>query len=141
MGSSRSPPWLPPPSRSRSSLLPRGSTPSGSEAPSWHPSPPSRRCGSPSRSSMRLVPASSIASASKKRYFFTYVTCTNLLFSNLFFPFCFFFFTFISNDVCYSTILVRLSSDFFYTKKIKKYFFRFFEKKFEWCQKKKKKKS
>merc|ERR1711974_214640 len=29
---------------------PRGSTPSGSEAPSWLPSPPSSRCGSPSRS-------------------------------------------------------------------------------------------
>merc|ERR1712107_658695 len=42
----RSPPWLPPPSRSRSSLPPRGSTPSGSEAPSWLPSPPSSRCGS-----------------------------------------------------------------------------------------------
>merc|ERR1712037_932030 len=33
----RSPPWLPPPSRSRSSLPQRGSTPSGSEAPSWLP--------------------------------------------------------------------------------------------------------
>merc|ERR1712226_25309 len=32
------------PSRSRSSLPPRGSTPSGSEAPSWPPSPPSSRC-------------------------------------------------------------------------------------------------
>merc|ERR1712071_396895 len=39
----RSPPWLPPPSRSRSSLPPRGSTPSGSVAPSWPPSPPSSR--------------------------------------------------------------------------------------------------
>merc|ERR1712037_1073783 len=37
----RSPPLLPPPSRSRSSLPPRGSTPSGSEDPSWPPSPPS----------------------------------------------------------------------------------------------------
>merc|ERR1712228_45546 len=34
-------------------LLPRGRTPSGSVAPSWLPSPPSRRCGSPSRSSTR----------------------------------------------------------------------------------------
>merc|ERR1712096_510926 len=42
---------------------PRGSTPSGSEAPSWLPSPPSRRCGSPSRSSTRLDPASSTANA------------------------------------------------------------------------------
>merc|ERR1719350_1958554 len=31
----RSPPWLPPPSRSRSSLPPRGSTPSGSEKLEW----------------------------------------------------------------------------------------------------------
>merc|ERR1712002_1225012 len=51
--------------RSRSSLLPRGSTPSGLVAPSWLPSPPSRRCGSPSRSSTRLDPESSTANASK----------------------------------------------------------------------------
>merc|ERR1711921_42235 len=55
--------------RSRSSLLPRGSTPSGSEAPSWLLSPPSRRCGSPSRSTTRLVPELSTASASKKPFF------------------------------------------------------------------------
>merc|ERR1712107_518803 len=52
----RSPPWLPPPSRSRSSLPPRGSTPSGSESPSWLPSPPSSRCGSPSRSTTSAAP-------------------------------------------------------------------------------------
>merc|ERR1712089_104096 len=34
----RSLPWLPPPSRSRSLLLLRGSPPSGSEDPSWLPS-------------------------------------------------------------------------------------------------------
>merc|ERR1711997_131550 len=62
----RSPPWLPPPSRSRSSLPPRGSTPSGSEAPSWLPSPPSSRCGSPSRSTTSAAHPSSTASASKK---------------------------------------------------------------------------
>merc|ERR1712107_743293 len=61
----RSPPWLPPPSRSRSSLPPRGSTPSGSEAPSWPPSPPSSRCGSPSRSTTSAAHPSSTASASK----------------------------------------------------------------------------
>merc|ERR1712230_111809 len=72
----RSPPWLPPPSRSRSSLPPRGSTPSGSEAPSWLPSPPSSRCGSPSRSTTSAAHPSSTASASKcfsweilKKYF------------------------------------------------------------------------
>merc|ERR1712037_647930 len=61
----RSLPWLPPPSRSRSSLPQRGSTPSGSEAPSWLPSPPSSRCGSPSRSTTSVAPPSSTASASK----------------------------------------------------------------------------
>merc|ERR1712211_180707 len=63
---SRSPPWLPPPSRSRSSLPPRGSTPSGSEAPSWLPFPPSSRCGSPSRSTTSAAHPSSTASASKR---------------------------------------------------------------------------
>merc|ERR1712203_985828 len=42
--------WLHPPSRSRSLLHQRGSTLSGSEDPSWLLSPPSSRCGSPSRS-------------------------------------------------------------------------------------------
>merc|ERR1711890_12110 len=50
---------LPPPSRSRLSLLQRGSTPSGSEDPSWLPSPPSSRCGSPSRSTTSAAPPSS----------------------------------------------------------------------------------
>merc|ERR1711890_213889 len=36
----KSPPSLPPPSRSRSSLPPRGNTPSGLEDPSWLPCPP-----------------------------------------------------------------------------------------------------
>merc|ERR1711913_78779 len=61
----RSPPSLPPPSRSRSSLPPRGSTPSGSEDPSWPPCPPSSRCGSPSRSTTSAAPPLSTASASK----------------------------------------------------------------------------
>merc|ERR1712154_208875 len=65
----RSPPLLPPPSRSRSSLLPRGSTLSGSEAPSWLPSPPSSRCGSPSRSTTSAAPPLSTASASKRKLF------------------------------------------------------------------------
>merc|ERR1711970_1206229 len=65
----RSPPWLPPPSRSRSSLPPRGSTPSGSEDPSWPPCPPSSRCGSPSRSTTSAAPPLSTASASKKLVF------------------------------------------------------------------------
>merc|ERR1712128_37196 len=52
----RSPPLLPPPSRSRLLLPLRGSTPSGSEAPSSPLSPPSSRCGSPSRSTTSVVP-------------------------------------------------------------------------------------
>merc|ERR1712080_472070 len=61
----RSPPSLPPPSRSRSSLLPRGSTPSGSEDPSWPPCPPSSRCGSPSRCLTSAAPPSCTGNASK----------------------------------------------------------------------------
>merc|ERR1711911_378416 len=61
-------------------LLPRGNTPSGSVAPSWLPSPPSRKCGSPSRSSTRLVPALSTANASK-----SFVdSSTSLRFSSIF---------------------------------------------------------
>merc|ERR1712112_492544 len=63
----RSPPWPPPPSRSRSSLHPRGSTPSGSEDPSLPLSPPSSRCGSPSRSTTSAAHPSSTASASKRK--------------------------------------------------------------------------
>merc|ERR1711953_589328 len=61
----RSPPSLPPPSRSRSLLPLRESTPSGSVAPSSPPSPPSSRCGSPSRSTTSAAPPLSTASASK----------------------------------------------------------------------------
>merc|ERR1711994_235358 len=61
----RSPPWLPPPSRSRSLLPQRGSTPSGSVDPSWLPSPPSSRCGSPGRSTTSAAHPSSTGSASK----------------------------------------------------------------------------
>ncbi len=46
---------------------PSASTPSGSVAPSWPPSPPSSRCGSPSRSTTSPAPPSSTASASKGR--------------------------------------------------------------------------
>merc|ERR1712154_127697 len=55
----------PSPLRSRSLLLLRGSTPSGSEAPSLLPSPPSSRCGSPSRSTTSAARPSSTGSASK----------------------------------------------------------------------------
>merc|ERR1712026_639115 len=42
-------PWLHPPLRSRSLLHQKENTPYGSEDPSWLPSPPSNRCGSPSK--------------------------------------------------------------------------------------------
>merc|ERR1712121_411930 len=58
-------PWPPAPRRSRSLPPLRGSTPSGSVAPSWLPCPPSSRCGSASRSTMRQAPALSTGSASK----------------------------------------------------------------------------
>merc|ERR1711974_376140 len=67
----RSLPSLPPPLRSRSSLPPRGSTPFGSEDPSSPPSPPSSRCGSPSRSTTSPAPALSTGSASKLKQFLT----------------------------------------------------------------------
>merc|ERR1719283_581456 len=47
-------------------LLLRGNTLSGSVAPSWLLFPPSKKCGSPSKSLMRLAPALSTANASKK---------------------------------------------------------------------------
>merc|ERR1711872_1086867 len=56
----------PSPSRSRSSLPPRGSTPSGLEDPSLPLSPPSNRCGSPSRNTMSAAHQSFTASASKQ---------------------------------------------------------------------------
>merc|ERR1719340_619419 len=58
----RSLPWLPP--RSRLLLLLRGSTLSGSEVPSWLPSPPSNRCGSPSKNTTNAAHPLSTGSAS-----------------------------------------------------------------------------
>merc|ERR1711872_841050 len=66
----RSLPSPPAPSRSRSLLPPRGSTPSGSVAPSLPPFPPSSRCGSPSRSTTSADPPLSTASASKRLLFY-----------------------------------------------------------------------
>merc|ERR1712026_520320 len=65
----RSPLLLHPPSRSRSLLPQRGNTPSGSEAPSLLPSPPSSRCGSPSRNTMSAAHPLFTASASKLNEF------------------------------------------------------------------------
>merc|ERR1712168_1169717 len=59
-------PLLPhPPSRSRSLLHQRESTLSGSEDSSLLPSPPSSRCGSPSRNTTSLAHPLSTESASK----------------------------------------------------------------------------
>merc|ERR1712142_281743 len=71
----RSPPSPPPPSRSRSLLPLRGSTLSGSVAPSWLPCPPSSRCGSASRNTMRQAPALSTGSASK----YTFLHLCNII--------------------------------------------------------------
>merc|ERR1711915_397989 len=57
---------LHPPSRSRSLLLQRGNTPSGSEDPSLLPSPPSSRCRSPSRNTMSAAHLLFTASAFKQ---------------------------------------------------------------------------
>merc|ERR1719378_440549 len=62
----KSPLLLLPPSRSRSSLPQRGSTPSGLEDPSLPLSPPSNRCGFPSRNTMSAAHQSFTASASKQ---------------------------------------------------------------------------
>merc|ERR1712045_269030 len=43
----------------------RGNTPSGSVAPSWLPSPPSNRCGSPSKSTTNAAHPLSTGNASK----------------------------------------------------------------------------
>merc|ERR1711862_239161 len=61
----RSLPLLHPPSRSRSLLHQRESTLPGSEDPSLLPSPPSSRCGSPSRNMTSAAQPSSTTSASK----------------------------------------------------------------------------
>merc|ERR1711879_555425 len=64
----RSLPWLPPPSRSRLLLPQKGNTLSGSEDPSWLPSPPSNRCGSANKNTMNLVHQLSTENASKGHY-------------------------------------------------------------------------
>merc|ERR1711973_517465 len=114
----RSLPWLPPPSRSRSSLPQRGSTPSGSEAPSWLPSPPSSRCGSPSRSTTSAAHPLSTASASKriptspeeKQHTGSYRHHLHLLVSGIFPSFLFNH----TSIAVWSTDIVQLHSTLFY---------------------------
>merc|ERR1711874_401954 len=69
-----------PPSRSRSLLHQRESTLSGLEDPSLLPSPPSSRCGSPSRSMMSAAHPLSTASASNFILIETYKIVVNCVY-------------------------------------------------------------
>merc|ERR1712147_6498 len=71
--------WLHPPSRSRSLLHQKENTPYGSEDPSWLPSPPSNRCGSPSKNTTNAAHPLSTENASKL-YIYYYFIVFNLLF-------------------------------------------------------------
>merc|ERR1711902_301737 len=71
------------PLRSRSLLLLRGSTPSGSVAPSLLPCPPSIRCGSPSRSTTSAAPPLSTGSASKPIVAYHFVITHLIVYSEL----------------------------------------------------------
>merc|ERR1711993_88178 len=66
-------PWLHPPSRSKSLLRLRENTPYGSEDPSWLPSPPSNRCGSPSKNTTNAAHPLSTENASKLYLYFCYL--------------------------------------------------------------------
>merc|ERR1712223_383081 len=57
--------WLHPPSKSRSLLHQKENTPYGSEDPSWLPSQPSNRCGSPSKNTTNAAHPLSTENASK----------------------------------------------------------------------------
>merc|ERR1711997_1387837 len=74
----KSPPWLHQPLRSRSLLHQRGNTPFGSVAPSCLPSPPSNRCGSPSKNTMSAARPLSTGNASKSNSNCYYGLCTFL---------------------------------------------------------------
>jgi hypothetical protein len=69
-------PWLHPPLRSRSLPHQKGNTPSGSEARSWLPCPPSNRCGFQSKNTTNQVPELSTANAFR-RPFFMYLNTLN----------------------------------------------------------------
>merc|ERR1712037_707820 len=77
-------PLLPhPPLRSRSLLPQRGNTPSGSEAPSCLPFPPSNRCGSPNKNTTSAAHPLSTGSASNSSVSNNRSLCTFLLFSQI----------------------------------------------------------
>merc|ERR1711970_263336 len=73
----KSPLWLPPPSRSRSLLLPSENTPSGSVVPFFLLSPLSSLCGSPRKNTTSPAPESFTASASN----LILILCTFRLYS------------------------------------------------------------
>merc|ERR1711894_175601 len=70
----KSPPWLLPPSKSRSLPHQRGNIPYGSVVPSWRPCLPSNRCGSPNKNTTNPAPELFTGNASKKLFFVLYVT-------------------------------------------------------------------
>merc|ERR1712130_217744 len=104
--------------RRRSPPPQRGGTPSGSEAPSWLPSPPSSRCGSPSRSTTSAAHPLSTASASKriptfpeeKQHTGSYRHHLHLLVSGVFPSFLFNH----TSVAVWSTDIVQLHSTLFY---------------------------
>merc|ERR1712098_85458 len=75
-----------PPSRSKSLLHQRGSTPSGSEDPFLLPSPPSNRCGSPSRSTTSLVHLLCPENAFKLFFFTFYIAFLTVVAQCIFVP-------------------------------------------------------
>merc|ERR1712055_1005999 len=66
-------PWLHPPSRSKSLHHLRGNTPYGSEDPSWLPSPPSNRYGSPSKNTTNAAHPLSTENAFKCCFLFNLI--------------------------------------------------------------------
>ena len=71
----RSPTWLPPPWKSKSSLPQRGSTPYGSEAPSWLRFQPSNRCGSANKNTTNPAPplfTENVSNSNNLQIFFSF---------------------------------------------------------------------
>merc|ERR1719468_1100341 len=82
-------PWLHLPSKSRSLLLLKGNTLSGSVVPSWLHFLPSNRCGSPSKNTMNAVLLLSTENASKhenipKTMLNMLYSCTSIFYHNTF---------------------------------------------------------
>merc|ERR1711936_358652 len=84
----KSPPWPHPPSRSKSLLHLRENTPYGSEDPSWLPSPPSNRCGSPSKNTTNAAHPLSTENASKLFLYFYSVAIDTYFYTFVIFTIC-----------------------------------------------------